>query len=249
MNTVRANGIAVHVAQLPPAGDEPAPPTAVMIHGMAGDTLASWYFTLAKPVSDAGLRVVAYDLRGHGHTERPLTGYTLDDFVDDLDALLDAIGVTGPVHLLGNSFGGTIAFAYAIRRPEAVATVTTIESSPPTPAWFHRVAYRLSQAGQPGRRLAAAREFVGATSVARELPASRLPGDALIAAITCPVLCVYGGHSRVGELAPDIRRLLPHADVVVVPGERHSLLVDRPETVREVVLPWLLRHCAKEVVR
>ncbi|WP_422769505.1 alpha/beta fold hydrolase [Plantactinospora sp. WMMC1484] len=249
MNSVRANGIAVHVAQLPPAGDRPAPPTAVMIHGMAGDTLASWYFTLAKPVADAGLRVVTYDLRGHGRTQRPRTGYTLDDFVDDLDALLVALDVTGPVHLLGNSFGGTIAFGYAIRRPEAVATITTIESAPPTQAWFLRIAYRLSQAAQPGRRLAAARDFVGTTSVARELPASRLPGDARIAAIDCPVLCVYGGHSRVGELAPEVRRLLPHAEVVVVPGERHSLLVDRPETVREVVLPWLLRHTPQEVGR
>lgn len=250
MNVVRANGIAVHTAQLAPATGGPVPPTAVMIHGMAGDSMASWYLTLAVPVSDAGLRVVMYDLRGHGRSERPPTGYALDDFVDDLDALLDTLGVDRPVHLLGNSFGGTIAFSYAIRRPDAVATVTAVESSPPTTAWFHRIAFRLHQVvDQPGRRAAAARDFVGATSVARDLPASRLPSEDEIAAITCPVLCVYGGSSRMSDLAPQVRGLLPHADVAVVPGGRHSLLIDRPETVRELVLPWLLKHSTKEVVR
>jgi pimeloyl-ACP methyl ester carboxylesterase len=249
VNVVHANGIAVHTARLEPATGGPVPPTAVMIHGMAGDSMASWYLTLAVPVSDAGLRVVMYDLRGHGRSERPPTGYTLDDFIDDLDALLDALGVNRPVHLLGNSFGGTIAFGYASRRPDAVATVTAVESSPPTTAWFRRIVFRLNQVvDQPGRRAAATREFIEATSVAEDLPASRLPSDREIAAITCPVLCVYGGSSRMSDLAPQVRRLLPHAEVAVVPGGRHTLLIDQPDTVRELVLPWLLEHCPKEAV-
>ncbi|GIJ47823.1 alpha/beta hydrolase [Virgisporangium aliadipatigenens] len=251
MSVVHANGIAMHTAQLVPTTGDPEPPTAVMIHGMAGDSLASWYLTLAAPVGAAGLRVLMYDLRGHGRSERPPTGYALHDFVDDLHALLRKLDVRRPVHLLGNSFGGTIAFSYAIRHPDAVASLTAVESAPPTTAWFQRIALRLNtvhSVTNPGRRAAAARAFVEATSVARDLPASPLPGDQAIAAISCPVLCVYGGTSRMRDLTPQVRRLLPHAEVAVVPDVGHSLLITRPAAVRELVVPWLLHHTPKEAV-
>ncbi|MFG2044561.1 alpha/beta fold hydrolase [Dactylosporangium sp. NPDC048998] len=263
MSMVLANGLSIHVEQLAPpepvSGVPSAAPTAVLIHGLALDTLASWYLTLASPLAAAGLNVVMYDLRGHGHTERPPEGYTLDDFVDDLEALLAALDITDPVLLLGNSFGGTIAFSYAARHPERVAAIATVESLPPTAAWLERMPGWLDKAaahlpgghvlaeidagrGERVFRLAmAAREVLDATSVRRDVPASRLPAEERIAAIGCPVLCVYGGESRVGALAPDVRRLLPHAQIVTVPGQRHTVLVDRPNSIRDIVMPWVRR--------
>lgn len=262
MSTVRANGLSVHVQQLaPPEAVPGAAPTAVLIHGMATDTLASWYLTLAHPLAAAGLRVIMYDLRGHGHTERPPEGYTLDDFVDDLAGLLLALDVPDPVYLLGNSFGGTIAFGYAARHPERVAAIAAIESSPPTVAWFERLAEQLDNAAaylphehalaeiraergeMAGRRARMARDVLAATSLVRDLPASRLPAEERIAAIGCPVLWLYGGDSVVVELASEARRLLPRARIVTVPGQRHSLLVDQPSTVRDIVLSWLHEDC------
>ncbi|WP_432971973.1 alpha/beta fold hydrolase [Dactylosporangium sp. CA-233914] len=261
MSMVLANDLSIHVEQLAPpesaSGAHGVAPTAVLIHGLALDTLASWYLTLAHPLAAAGFHVVMYDLRGHGHTERPPEGYTLDDFVDDLAALLAALGITGPVHLLGNSFGGTIAFGYAARHPERVAAIANVESVPPTAAWLERIPGWLDRAapylpgghglaevnaepGKRGGRLArAVREVFGSTSLRRDVPASRLPAEERIAAIGCPVLCVYGGESRLGALAPDVLRLLPQARIVTVPGQRHTVLVDRPNSVRDIVLPWL----------
>ncbi|MEV8512191.1 alpha/beta hydrolase [Dactylosporangium sp. NPDC051484] len=265
MSEVLANGLSIHVEQLAPperaSGVRGIAPTAVLIHGLALDTLASWYLTLATPLAAAGLNVVMYDLRGHGHTERPPEGYTLDDFVDDLEALLAALDITGPVLLLGNSFGGTIAFGYAARHPERVAAIATVESVPPTATWLERMPGWLDRAAaylpgghalaevDPGRgertgRLArAAREVLASTSLRRDVPASRLPAEERIAAIGCPVLCVYGGESRVGALAPDVRRLLPHARIATVPGQRHTVLVDRPNSIRDIVMPWLHQAC------
>ncbi|MEV4629327.1 alpha/beta hydrolase [Micromonospora sp. NPDC049523] len=268
---IRANGIEMHVEHLdPPAGGVGAgrgdgPATLVMIHGMASDSLASWYFTLAKPLADAGLRVLMYDLRGHGHSERPPTGYALDDFVDDLSAMLAELGVPGPVHLLGNSFGGTIAFGYAIRHPDRVASIAAIESSPPTRAWMTRVARRLDRAAdllprpeslaqisagrgeRVARRARATGEMLATTTLVRDLPGSALPGSAQISAIGAPVLCLYGANSAVVELAPTVVRLLPQARTVVLPGEKHTVLIDRPEAVRRLVLSWLREECAVEV--
>ncbi|OZV76979.1 alpha/beta hydrolase [Micromonospora echinospora] len=265
MSIVRANGLSVHVEQLRPpevvSGVPGGGPTAVLIHGLATDNLASWYLSMARPLAAAGLRVIMYDLRGHGKTERPSAGYTLDHFVDDLAALLTVLDVTGPVHLLGNSFGGTIAISYAARHPEQVAAIAAVESSPPTAAWFERVAKRLAAAAaqlphehvlarisaergeRASRRARTARDVLVATSLAHDLPASRLPAEERIAAIRCPVLWVYGGSSAVVELAPDVQRLLPHARIVTVPGQRHSILIDQPDTVGDIVLSWLRQDC------
>lgn len=285
MTMLQVNGLAMHVQQLapefpapsdgPPSPGGPPPgsggsapadaaagvgapaPTAVLIHGTATDSMASWYLTLARPLAEAGFRVVMYDLRGHGHSERPPSGYRLDDFVDDLAGLLHELAVTGPVYLLGNSLGGTIAFGYAVRHPERVAAVVTIESSPPTPEWMRRISRRMAtlaarlpeedalaeigaRRGQgAARRAEAVRELLAATTIARELPASPPPDTAALARVTCPVLCLFGGDSAVAELAPEVEALLPQACTAVVPGQGHTLLIRAPQTVRDLVLPWL----------
>ncbi|WBB82415.1 alpha/beta hydrolase [Micromonospora sp. WMMD882] len=273
---LQANGITLHVQRLDPAvaAADPAPPpagaagglpTAVLIHGMASDTMASWYFTLAEPLAGAGFPVVLYDLRGHGRSERPARGYALDDFVDDLAALLDELAVTGPVLLLGNSFGGTIAFGYAARHPERVVGIVAVESAPPVQEWMvrvrerlARVAARLPQEGAvaeigarrgriAGRRAAETSQMLTTTSLAEELPASRLPSVDRLSALTCPVLCLYGGRSAVVELAPTTRSLLPRARTVVFPEEKHTVLIDQPDRVRRHVFHWLAAECGLPV--
>jgi pimeloyl-ACP methyl ester carboxylesterase len=250
MTRLPANGIALHVAEIAPAGPSyPDPPTAVLIHGMAGDSMASWYLTLAHPLAGTGMRVLLHDLRGHGRSDRPARGYALDHFVTDLESLLDEWGVTGPVHLFGNSFGGTIAFGYAARHPDRVAGIVAIESAPPTPAWFSRVGRRLGQAAaltdasDQGalfvRRLRDTQGLLRDTAFGAELPASRLPDPAAFAAVTCPVLCLYGGTSQVRELAGQTERLLPQTRTVVLADATHSLLLERTAEVREHVLTWL----------
>jgi pimeloyl-ACP methyl ester carboxylesterase len=240
MTEVVVNGLRTHVARM----DAPGAPTAVLIHGLGADSLASWYFTLARPLRDTGLAVLMYDLRGHGRTERPPTGYHLDTFVDDLEALLAAMGVDGTVYLFGNSFGGTIAFAYAMRHPERVAGIVAIESAPPVDEWLGMLTRRLGgQCGTPGKPVvrAAARQLATATTIVADLTGSVLPDPGLLGCVTCPVLCVYGGDSRLVGLAGIAGRLVPHADLAVVAGQRHTVLVDQPASVRHLVLPWVDR--------
>jgi pimeloyl-ACP methyl ester carboxylesterase len=260
MSMVRANGVDLHVEEVAPATGVPTG-TAVLIHGMTSDSMASWFLTLAHPLAVAGMRVLLYDLRGHGHSERPATGYRLDDFVDDLEALLAHWGVSGPVHLFGNSFGGTVAFTYAARHPAAVAGIVAVESAPPTAAWFARMTGRLARAAEtlagaeamansrppPARRLRAASALLAETSVGEELPRSALPDPAALAAIDCPVLCLYGADSKVKELAPDTVRLLPRSRHVVVEGQKHTLLIKAPDQVRAAVLPWLAASVHEEI--
>lgn len=88
---------------------------------------AGTYSDLAEALSP-DWRVVALDQRGHGHSDKP-DDLSWDGFIGDLGALIDHLGVDGPVPLLGNSLGGTVAFRYAARHPERVRAMV-IEESP-----------------------------------------------------------------------------------------------------------------------
>jgi pimeloyl-ACP methyl ester carboxylesterase len=247
---LQANRINLHVGEIAAAGPvDVEPRTAVMVHGMAGDSMASWYLTLAGPLAQMGMRVLLYDLRGHGRSDRPAHGYAFDDFVDDLEALLEQWLIPSPVHLFGNSFGGTVAFGFAARHPDRVAGIATIESAPPIPDWFARISRRfdqareLSHAGGRGagfdRQIVDVQQLLIETTVGDELPASRLPDSTAFTAVTCPVLSLYGGSSPVRELAEQTKRLLPQARMVVLPGGDHWMLINRRQQVADHILQWL----------
>src|SRR5690349_14761450 len=109
MADVVAGGVRHHVQRL---GTTSGSRTVVFLHGLVMDNLSSFYFTLANPAA-ATADVILYDLRGHGMSERPAAGYTVAQLVTDLAELLAALGVTRRVQLVGNSFGGTLALAFA----------------------------------------------------------------------------------------------------------------------------------------
>ncbi|MEU9264741.1 alpha/beta hydrolase [Streptomyces sp. NPDC048251] len=251
MAMVDTGSVRLHVQRIGPRQGRPATATVVLVHGLLTDSLASYYFTVAPAFAAAGLDVVMYDLRGHGRSERPAAGYTLDDNIDDLEALLDRLGVTGPVHLVGNSYGGTIAFGYAARHPERAASVSLVESEPATAAWavklggildrvMTQLAHHESDAlawitanrGHNTARLArGAARLARETSLGRDIPASRVLTDDRIAAVRCPVLGLYGADSDLAELAPWLRAVLPDCRTVVIPGHEHSVLVEASGTV------------------
>lgn len=65
---------------------------------------------------------VTYDLRGHGDSTLPDAGFGLDDLADDLESLLDHLGI-GRAHVGGHSLGGMIGPAFARRCPDREASL------------------------------------------------------------------------------------------------------------------------------
>lgn len=96
-----SNGVTLNVAtQGPKTG-----PAVVMLHGYSD----SWFsFSRVLPLLPPELRVVAPDQRGHGDSERPLLGYRITDFADDVVRLLDALDIPKAV-IVGHSMGSFVA--------------------------------------------------------------------------------------------------------------------------------------------
>jgi 3-oxoadipate enol-lactonase len=124
MDFIEVNGTALRYDL---TGNPASASTLVLIHEMGG-TLESW--DLVLPILARNRRVLRYDTRGAGLSQKVRGPLTIDTMVDDLAALLDALAVAGKVSLAGIAVGGAIALHAAVRCPERVAAVTV--SSPAT---------------------------------------------------------------------------------------------------------------------
>ena len=111
-HSATVNGLKFHYQQ---AG---AGPDVVLIHGVTGD-LSIWFLCKAMQTLGATHRVTAYDLRGHGYSDAPPTGYTSADHAADLFALDGRARDRASATLVGHSFGGVIAAARGGARPRA----------------------------------------------------------------------------------------------------------------------------------
>ncbi|MEX5363578.1 alpha/beta fold hydrolase [Pseudomonas guariconensis] len=93
----------------------------VFIHGSGPGASGHSNFKRNYPqFADAGYRAIVPDLPGYGASDKPQTAYTLDFFVEALLGLLDALDIQRCT-LVGNSLGGAIAIAIALRQPQRVA--------------------------------------------------------------------------------------------------------------------------------
>ena len=107
---VTANGIELHYIEYPGDG-----PTLVLTHGLSAN--ARFFDVLAPAL--APLRVLSFDLRGRGLSEKPAHGYSMAEHAADLLGALDALGLDRVV-LGGHSFGGFLTLYVAATSPERV---------------------------------------------------------------------------------------------------------------------------------
>lgn len=108
-------------------GDLNGPTTPILlIHGL-GSSSRDWEYQW--PVFAKDFPLIAPDLRGHGKTDKPDLPYSVPMFADDLAALLPKL-TQQPVHVVGLSLGGMIAFQLVLDHPELVKSITIVNSGP-----------------------------------------------------------------------------------------------------------------------
>ncbi len=125
-------------------------PLIIAVPGM-GD-VRSVYRQLSAALVDAGFRVAAMDLRGHGDSSTGFTAYDDPAAASDILALAEHLG--GPAVVIGNSMGAAAAVLAAAEQPELVAGLVLIGPfvrDLPAPAW-QRLLLRAAMGGPWARR-------------------------------------------------------------------------------------------------
>lgn len=103
-----------------------AGPDVVLVHAFTSN-MAVWMFTNIVETLAADFRVTMYDLRGHGNSVRPTSGYNSAIMAGDLKQLHTALGLQ-PAMLVGHSYGGTISLHAAVLYPEIVRGIILSDS-------------------------------------------------------------------------------------------------------------------------
>jgi len=98
----------------------------VFIHGF-GASIYGWRYQL-PPAVTAGYRVVAFDNRGFGFSDKPAHGYTNAAYAHLVVSLLDSLGIASAV-LVGHSMGGAIAAEVALTYPDRVRGLVLIDAA------------------------------------------------------------------------------------------------------------------------
>jgi len=98
----------------------------VFIHGL-GSSIRDWEFQVAFFSKD--YKVVVYDVRGHGDSDKPSGPYSVPQFSFDAAMLIKKLDL-GPVHVVGISMGGMIGFQLALDAPDLVKSLVVVNAGP-----------------------------------------------------------------------------------------------------------------------
>ena len=117
-----ANNVRLRYARQGPATG----PAIIMLHGYSD---SSFSFSRVMPLLPPNLRVIAPDMRGHGHSDRPASGYRIEDMATDVVQLMDALHVPTAV-VAGHCMGSFIAQALTVQAPDRVKGLVLLASAP-----------------------------------------------------------------------------------------------------------------------
>lgn len=106
------------------AGTAANGPAALLIHGL-GANMAYWHPLLVRRLGE-GRRLVMFDLRGHGYSGLPPSGYTSADMAEDAQALLDELAIER-VALVAHSFGTAVALQLLRAAPQRITSLIVLD--------------------------------------------------------------------------------------------------------------------------
>jgi 3-oxoadipate enol-lactonase len=258
MQVARVNSVRLHYAE---TGDPAGRP--VVFANSLGTDIRVWDRLL--PLLPRGVRLVRYDMRGHGLSDAPEGDYGMDDLVADVADLIEHLALRDVV-VVGLSIGGLIAQGLAARRPDLVralvlsntaAKIGTVE------IWDERIAAVrgggiaaiadgilerwFSPAFRAGRpdELALWRHMLTRTPAAGYLGCCAALAAADLressAALRLPTIAIAGSID--GSTPPDVVRgtadLIPGSRFEVIEGAGHIPCVEKPEAHARLIAGFL----------
>ena len=243
-------------------------PPLYMVHGI-GARKATWEALIKDMRTD--FTCVSFDLRGHGESPVPPVPYSLDELVEDLEALRQRLGHER-IHVVGHSLGGQIGPAYARTHPECVETVVLLSTaagraSEDSSKIKGVVAMMREKGVKPVLKTLINRwytdEFVASRPDAVEARIKQVvetPEEVFLSVfdiyaatemlpwlpqLDCPCLVMTGKLDT--GCSPVLNKLiadtLQNPELVILEKLKHSILIEGPEKVLPPLRDFLVRHC------
>jgi pimeloyl-ACP methyl ester carboxylesterase len=245
-------------------GRPDAAQTAVLVHGITSSSL-SWP-RVARGLADR-YRVLAVDLRGHGDSDKPGSGYRLQDQANEVAQFCGALGLRR-VALMGHSWGGAIGLILAATtdlverlvledpalgigqppqpssrpRPNYVATVGVSREEAERQARAN-LALGWTEEDVAGKVDAAVKASPAAVQAVFDENSGRaLDLSTLVAKITCPALMVQALPANGGVVSPEALAIVqtnPHFRVVTLDDADHNIHRGRFDAFMSAVAPFM----------
>jgi len=242
-------------------------PPLFMIHGI-GARRSGWA-RLAEHLK-ADFTCISYDLRGHGESPLPDAPFGLDELVEDLEALRKRLGIER-AHVIGHSLGGMIGPAYALRYPQHVLSLGLLSTAAfrteEDSAKVRGVVRAMEEKGigpvldtlvdrwftdtfvrEHSEVIEWRKKQVVDTNPEVFLNVFRIYAETEMAPwlhkVTAPSLVLTGELD--GGCNPRLNRqiadALPHAELVILEGLKHAILIEASERVAPPVADFLRRQ-------
>lgn len=243
-------------------------PAVLMIQGLGADK-HGWdmqRFVLARHY-----RVIAFDNRGAGRSDKPFGVYSIEQMADDAVAVLDHVGVDA-AHVVGASMGGAISQLMAVRHPSRVLSLTLACTACRHQPWRRALLERWAQtalergmgsmtneaarwvmAPRSFRRLVPAFGWLGPLAMGRPAHSFVAQVRAILAAdesladelytITVPTLVIVGNQDILTPRgdSEEIADRIPGAELVVISGAAHGFMVEHASTFNKILQDFLRR--------
>jgi pimeloyl-ACP methyl ester carboxylesterase len=235
MQEFSSQGVRIAYLDAPPAGGEKGRPV-LLIHGFASNHAVNWVFPQwLKTLNGAGRRVIAFDNRGHGRSEklyRP-EDYDLSLMAADARNMLDHLGVE-TADIMGYSLGARIATVFALTYPERANAFVfgglgaKLLDTPGLGEVIARALEAPSLAdleeglGKTFRAFAEATKSDLRALAACARGARRQFTEADLAAVAAPVLVAVGTKDYVAGDPQALVAHLPAGEVLAIPDRDHN---------------------------
>ena len=209
----------------------------ILIHGF-GESLESWQRTGVVQILSPHFQVIAMDVRGHGHSDKP---HDPDDYGVELAA--DVVRLQGHLglkkaHIIGYSLGALVALDLAVLHRENVLSVVLGGAgwnAPETLDDFRRQAEAFEQGKVP------ARDGDDVKALAAMLRGLRVLSEADVRRIRVPMAALIGTEDRFMANVQRLTRVLPGVQVTAIPNVDHAGLPSHPK-FGEALLAFLLKQ-------
>ena len=240
----------------------------LMIQGL-GASKNAW--NLQRIAMATRFRIISFDNRGAGRSDKPTEPFTLEQMADDALAVLDAAGIE-TAHVVGASMGGVISQIVAVKFPHRVRSLTQVCTACRNHPWRQELLQSWAKtAADKGmievgkeaaqwvmsprsfRRLVPAFTWMGPLAALRPRHSFVSQIDAILntredlvdqlSTISAPTMVIVGNQDILtprGD-SEEIAERIPNAELVVISGAAHGLMMEHSSTFNRILIEFLQR--------